>query len=140
MRRPPPLRDCPPSTAPPGPPRRATRCNPSPSDTTGTYNTPGGYENPSDLYTVNQPNYAIDYTGHRIAVPPRQLRSGVHSDLRITFTPNPSGTTPTAPPVTVTYYLPLNLLSSTSSGNPYSGGWFDPTSTAYSTRLPTATT
>ena len=48
------------------------------SDTTGTYNVPGGYENPSDLYTVAQPNYAIDYTGQTIAVPPANLRPIFH--------------------------------------------------------------
>ena len=95
------------------------------TDTTNTYNVPGGYETPTDLYTPGQPTYAIDYTGQRIAVPPAPYPQYFTLVIKRQVTA-PGGATSA-----VTFYYPLLLPASdntgTNSAGAYDGGWFDPT-------------
>ena len=89
------------------------------SDTTGSYDVPGGYELPGDLYTAGQPNYAIDYTGQKIAVPPTAYPQYFTFVLKRQVTATGGATS------FVTFYYPLLLPAS------YDGGWFDPTASTY---------
>ena len=111
--------------------------SPVPSDTTGTYQVPGGYDNTPDVISINQPNYAIDYTGQRIAVPPTPYPQSFTLVLKIRLAPVSAG----SPPGTVTYYLPLLIPAGNDPSTPYTGTWFDPTTTYVdTTRLPNANT
>jgi prepilin-type N-terminal cleavage/methylation domain-containing protein len=82
---------------------------------------PAGYVDPTDQLTPNQPQFAIDYTNHRIALPLEQAFANYNDALRKGQTPSAVNNTAATPipnqsynqTITITY-----VVNSSSTGQP----------------------